>query len=174
MDFLSLLKLVDKICTLYTHAAKQIPGNEEILSQLFMSHVRVNDFQSQQTVALQLYKLKPKNPYYFWAVMSVVLKAVRGPDANDTSKSKVLLTLAQRMIDKLIGENKLDVEQEVQLYITILRYQDKHQEALDFLEGDLGKRLYPGAPISLTIDLMKSLKMWSKLNVLMKELLVDK
>lgn len=174
MNLIFVILTVDKICTLYTNAAEQIPGNEEILSQLFMSYVRVNDFQSQQSIALQLYKLKPKNPYYFWAVMSVVLKAVRGPDACDKSKSKVLLALAQRMIDKFIGENKLDVEQEVQLYITILRYQDKHQEALDFLQGDLGRRLYPGAPISLTIDLMKSLKMWPKLNVLMKELLIDK
>lgn len=139
-----------------------------------MSHVRVNDFQSQQTVALQLYKLKPKNPYYFWAVMSVVLKAVRGPDAKDATKSKVLLALAQRMIDKLIGENKLDVEQEVQLYLTVLRYQDKHQEALAFLEGDVGRQLYPGAPISLTVDLLKALGKWPTLNVLLKELLVDK
>lgn len=52
------------------------PGNEEILSQLFMAYVRVKDFQSQQVVALQLYKLKPKNPYYFWAVMSIVLKVI--------------------------------------------------------------------------------------------------
>lgn len=59
---------------LYSNAAKQSPGCEDILSHLFISYVRVNDFASQQLVAMQLYKLKPKNPYYFWAVMSVVLK----------------------------------------------------------------------------------------------------
>lgn len=68
---------MEKICELYTNAAKQQPGNEDILSHLFMAHVRVSDFQSQQTVALQLYKHKPKNPYYFWAIMSIVLKVRR-------------------------------------------------------------------------------------------------
>lgn len=65
---------VGKICTLYSNAAKQSPGCEDILSHLFISYVRVNDFAAQQVVAMQLYKLKPKNPYYFWAVMSVYLK----------------------------------------------------------------------------------------------------
>lgn len=72
---LSLLSVtVDKICTLYSNAAKKSPGCEDILSHLFISYVRVNDFAAQQLVAMQLYKLKPKNPYYFWAVMSVYLK----------------------------------------------------------------------------------------------------
>lgn len=61
---------------LYSNAAKQSPGSEDILSHLFMSYVRVNDFGSQQLVAMQLYKLKPKKPYYFWAVMSIVLKVI--------------------------------------------------------------------------------------------------
>lgn len=59
---------------MYAEAVKQIPGNEEILSHLFMSYVRINDFKSQQVVAMQLYRVKPKNPYYFWAVMSIVLQ----------------------------------------------------------------------------------------------------
>lgn len=65
---------MDKICKVYTNAVKSQPGNEDLLTQLFMSHVRVNDYKSQQTVALQLYKAKPKNPYYFWAVWSIVLQ----------------------------------------------------------------------------------------------------
>ncbi|KAJ6636490.1 Phagocyte signaling-impaired protein [Pseudolycoriella hygida] len=160
-----------KICTLYSNAAKQNPGCEDILSHLFISYVRVNDFSSQQLVAMQLYKLKPKNPYYFWAVMSVVLKAVRGPDSKIPEKRKLLLTLAQRMIDKQISENKIDAEQEVQLYLSILKYQQKYAEALDFLEGDLGRKIYPGAPVELKIELLKSLDRWGECNVLLKDLL---
>lgn len=85
-----------------------------------------------------------------------------------------MLALAQRMIDKLITENKLDAEQEVQLYLNILNYQAKYQEALDFLDGELGKRLYPGAPVTLRIDLLKHLQKWPEMNVVLKELLRDK
>lgn len=165
---------VEKICTLYTNAAEQDAGNEEILSQLFMSHVRVNDFQAQQKVALQLYKLKPKNPYYCWAVMSCVLKALRGPESKSPEKSKVLLVLAQRMVEKLINEDKMDAEQEVQLYLAILQSQGKYKEALEFLEGPIGTKLYPGAPASMRIDLMKFLQRWPDLNVLLKSLLRER
>lgn len=172
--FCNISSAVENICALYTNAAKRSPANEDILSHLFMAHVRVNDFAAQQSVALQLYKLKPKNPYYFWAVMSVVLKARRGPESADAAKSKMLLSLAQRMIDKQIGENKLDAEQEVQLYLAILDYQGKHDEALAFMDSELGRRLYPGAPVTMRIDLLKHLNKWTELNGLLKELLRDK
>lgn len=159
---------------MYTAAAKKNPGNEDILSHLFMAHVRVADFQAQQTVAMQLYKLIPKNPYYFWATMSVVLKALRGPDSADPVKSKLMLALAQRMIDKQIDEHKLDAEQEAQLYLSVLNYQCKYAEALAFMDSELGKSLYPGAPVTLRIDLLKNLKRWTEVNGLLKELLRDK
>ena len=64
----------DMICNLYASAAKIDPHNEDILSHLFMAYVRVSDYQKQHLTALSLYKMKPKNPYYFWAVMSIVLQ----------------------------------------------------------------------------------------------------
>lgn len=164
---------MDKICSVYHHAAKKQPANEDLLSQLFMAHVRVNDYKSQQTVALQLYKAKPKNPYYFWAVMSVVLQALRGPESKNKDKSKVLLTLAQRMIDKIIDGGKLDAEQEVQLYLNILEYQEKYDEALTFLESTTCTTFFPGAPISIKIELLKKLNHWTKLREIIKELLLE-
>lgn len=65
---------MDKIVEIYNYAVKQSPNNEELLAHLFISHVRLEDFKSQQSVALQMYKAQPKNAYYFWAVMSVVLQ----------------------------------------------------------------------------------------------------
>lgn len=50
------------------------PSNEELLTHLFMSYVRVGDYKKQHLTAMALYKLKPKNPYYFWAVMSIVMQ----------------------------------------------------------------------------------------------------
>lgn len=164
---------LEKICLLYAEAVKQIPGNEEMLSHLFMSYVRTNDFKSQQSAALQLYKVKPKIPYYFWAVISVVLQALRGPDSKDKTRSNLLLALAQRMIDKLIDENKLEAAQEIQLYLSILQAQGKYQLALAFLDTPLCKKLYPGVPVQERVDLMKRVDKWAEVNILMKELLLE-
>lgn len=78
------------------------------------------------------------------------------------------------MIDKQISENKIDAEQEVQLYLSILKHQQKFDEALQFLEGDLVKKIYPGAPVALKIELLKSLDRWGECNVLLKDLLREK
>lgn len=167
------LILVDKICMVYHNAAKKQPGNDEILSQLFMAHVRVSDYKSQQVVALQLYKAKPKNPYYFWAVMSIVLQALRGTESKDKVKSKSLLLLAQRMVDKIISGGKIEAEQEVQLYLSILEYQEKYEDTLKFLESDVCTEHFPGAPISIKIELLKKLKNWNQLKSIMEELLIE-
>jgi N-terminal acetyltransferase B complex non-catalytic subunit len=164
---------VDKICTIYHNAVKKQPGNEELLTQLFMAHVRVNDYKSQQTVALQLYKAKPKNPYYFWAVMSVVLQALRGPESKVNPKAKVLLSLAQKMVDKIISTDKIEAEQEVQLYLQILEYQEKYEDVLIFLESKVCIEKFPGAPISIKIEILKKLSKWCELKDLAKQLLEE-
>lgn len=157
----------------YHNAAKKQPGNDEILSQLFMAHVRVNDFKSQQIVALQLYKAKQKNPYYFWAVMSIVLQALRGPESKDKAKSKSLLLLAQRMVDKMIDGKQIEAEQEVQLYLNILEHQEKYEETLKFLDSDVCQQHFPGAPITIKIELLKKLQQWNQLKEIMQELLTE-
>lgn len=60
-----------------------------------MSYVRLGDFKKQQHAALSLYKLVPKNPYYFWAVMSVVMQAM---EAEEKLAKQVILPLAERMV----------------------------------------------------------------------------
>lgn len=62
------------VCEVYEDALLQDPTNEELLSSLFMSYVRVCDYKKQQQTALALHKVKPNNPYYFWAVMSIVMQ----------------------------------------------------------------------------------------------------
>ncbi|XP_055382876.1 phagocyte signaling-impaired protein [Condylostylus longicornis] len=166
------MEQLEKICELYSHAAKQYPGNEEILAQLFISYVRLDDYKSQQYAALQLYKAAAKNPYYYWAVMSVVLQGVRGPESSNNEKRNLYLSLAQKMVEKMITENKIDGEQEVQLYLSILHYQKKYAEAFSFLEGPTCQKYFPGAPVSLKINLLKLLGKWAELNQLLKNLLL--
>jgi N-terminal acetyltransferase B complex non-catalytic subunit len=55
----------------YEQASKKDPTNEEFLSRLFMSYVRLEEYKKQQITAINLYKIKQKKPYYFWSVMSL-------------------------------------------------------------------------------------------------------
>ena len=60
---------------MYENAHKVKPDNEEVLSSLFMAHVRLGNYKKQQQTAMTLHRLRPdKNPYYFWAVMSIVMQ----------------------------------------------------------------------------------------------------
>ena len=71
---------------------------------------------------MALYKAKPKNPYYFWAVMSIVLQATTG-NVDEKLAVSLTLPLAQRMIEKIIKEGKMSQEQETQLYLMVLELQ---------------------------------------------------
>lgn len=62
------------IAEIYDAAVQKDPQNEELLTHLFMAYVRLSEYKKQQQVAITLYKLKAKNPYYFWGVMSVVMQ----------------------------------------------------------------------------------------------------
>ena len=116
------------ICIMYEKATKIEPANEELLSQLFMSYVRVGAYKKQQTAAMALYKLKAKTPYYFWAVMSVVLQAKASED--EKTANSVILPLAERMIAKIEKDGKMDQEQETRLYLMVLEMQQKYNQAL--------------------------------------------
>nr|XP_027237178.1 N-alpha-acetyltransferase 25, NatB auxiliary subunit-like isoform X1 [Penaeus vannamei] len=128
----------DQICKVYEMAVKSEPSNEELLSHLFMAYVRIGDYKNQQQTAMKLYKLKPKNPYYFWAVMSHVMQAHKSADPKG---KKVSLLLAERMVDKFVKENKIEAEAEVLTYLHILETQEKYTEALAVLDGPLAKKV---------------------------------
>ncbi|CAH0696666.1 unnamed protein product [Spodoptera exigua] len=159
-----------KVCMLYENAVKSEPTNEELHSHLFMSYVRVGDYRSQQRAAMALYKFAPKNPYYFWAVMSIVLQA---KTSEDNTKRGILLALAQRMVDNFISENKMEAEQEARLYIMILELQEKWEDILKFIESPLYSQLVPGSTAQASIPYLKKLGQWKRLNVVCKELLWD-
>ncbi|KAI8441951.1 hypothetical protein MSG28_005623 [Choristoneura fumiferana] len=159
-----------KVCSLYEAAVKADPTSEELHSHLFMSYVRVGDYRAQQRAAMVLYKFAPKNPYYFWAVMSIVLQA---KESEDAAKKGILLALAQRMVDNFITENKMEAEQEARLYIMILELQEKWEDILKFIESPLYAKLLPGATAQACIPYLKKLQQWRRLNLICKELLYD-
>jgi N-terminal acetyltransferase B complex non-catalytic subunit len=85
-----------------------------------MAYVRVGDFKKQQVTARNLYKIKSKNPYYYWGVMSVVMQTREVPEQVARS---VVLPLAEKMVVNMVERGKVEAEQEVQLYLMILEMQ---------------------------------------------------
>lgn len=157
------------ICDVYLSATKKEPKNEELLTHLFMAYVRVCDYKKQQQTAMTLYKLKYKNHYYFWTVMSIVMQA---HEAGPELAKNLQLPLAEKMVKKFVDENKIEAEQEVQLYLLILEMQNKLEEALSVVEGPLGDMLlsYIAVPTK-RIELLVKLQSWKRANVEIKLLL---
>ncbi len=116
----------EKVCALYESALQKDPNNEEHLSHLFMAYVRVCSYKKQQSTALALYKVKPKNPYYFWAVMSVVMQSY---GADENARRNVLLPFAERMIRKFINEKRIESDAESFLFLTVLELQVSYVRA---------------------------------------------
>ncbi|XP_052801736.1 N-alpha-acetyltransferase 25, NatB auxiliary subunit-like [Mya arenaria] len=130
---------LDLIADMYENANKSKPGNEETLTALFMAYVRLGDYKKQQQTAMALHKLKPqKNPYYFWAVMSIVMQAHSSP--HDLAQ-KMFLPLAERMTKKFVEDDKIEAEAEVQMYLIILELLGRWQEAVNVLNSPIADRL---------------------------------
>lgn len=181
----------DLICQVYESANQKEPGNEEILTNLFLSYVRVGDFKKQQTTAMMLYKVKQKNLYYFWIIISILIQTtdklsnlmpffVTSPSSSqynkasivDNSKS-VVLRLAEKMVEKHVTEKKMESDQEVLIYVIILEMQGRLKEALDVINGELGKKLEITTVINKRIDLLMKMEEWAEANELLKSALMD-
>ena len=124
---------------------------------------------------MQLYKIQPKSPYYFWAVMSIVLQATTG-GVDEKIALNMLLPLAERMIAKMAKEKKMDQEQETHLYLLVLELQRKFKDALEVLEGPIGSQLeektsYWELVNTKKLDYLKKLEKWHLVNSLAKKIL---
>ncbi|VDN59719.1 unnamed protein product [Dracunculus medinensis] len=123
----------DRITKLYEGICNRFPKNEQYLTHLFMSYVRVRNYKMQQKTALSLYKEFQRNPYYFWNVMSIVMQAITGE--GDASQS-MLFALAQKMVEKMINTNSIQSEavNPVARRFTYQSPQILAQRILNFLE----------------------------------------
>uniref|UniRef100_A0A0B7AIK1 Uncharacterized protein n=1 Tax=Arion vulgaris TaxID=1028688 RepID=A0A0B7AIK1_9EUPU len=159
----------DQIASLYDGAAKHQPTNEDILSCLFMAHVRLGNYQQQQRTAMMLHKIRPnKNPYYFWAVMSIVMQA----HADKRLAKTMYLPLAEKMTQKYIQDKEFEAE-EILLYLIILELQEKWTDACTVLNGPMGDKLCSELNLRSTrmASVCTKLLEWDRVNIIFKELL---
>ncbi|KAF8359466.1 cra-1, partial [Pristionchus pacificus] len=135
-------------------------ADENLMSHLFMSYARVCNFKDQQKTALALYRLQPSQPYYLWAVMSVVMQATENPDMG----AKMLLPLAQKMLTKVHDENKKEWKnaQEVELTVLVLEKQGRQAEAADLLDSDAAALLTHSSAMLMirVLQLRVAAKQW--------------
>lgn len=158
------------IVSIYEVAVQQTPKNEEFLSHFFMSCVRVEDYTKQHKAAMNLYKAYPKNPYYFWTVMSNFMQAL---STKDEKKKNMFLTLAERMVSKFIKEDKIDAEEEVRLYMLILENLGRYEEALKLVQSEFGDKLkcVISERAEKEIEYLAKLERWVEVNIKYKEIL---
>ncbi|KAI9363378.1 N-acetyltransferase B complex non catalytic subunit-domain-containing protein [Zopfochytrium polystomum] len=125
----------DRVVALYEPVVASQPKNEELANHLFMALVRTRNFKSTQTLAAKMQKLFKTPKYYFWTVTSLYLQAV----AAAPEQRKLLLSLAERMMDKAKDEKKITSFEELQLYLTIYEAQNKYMDAAKLLSSPLGE-----------------------------------
>ncbi|XP_034080063.1 N-alpha-acetyltransferase 25, NatB auxiliary subunit isoform X2 [Gymnodraco acuticeps] len=121
---------------------------------------------------MALYKIVPKNPYYFWSVMSLVMQAISAQD--EKLSQTMFLPLAERMVEKMVKEEKIEAEAEVQLYFMILERLGKCVEALEVIRGPLGEKLTSELQSreNKCMMLYQRLKRWPECNSLAHKLLL--
>ncbi|CAG8443083.1 820_t:CDS:10 [Ambispora leptoticha] len=162
----------EEIVQIYENAAKILPNNEEIASHMFMAMVRNDDYKGQQQAALKLHKTfgKRTNRYYFWWIMSLILQAEQAPAAQ----SGIIMTIAERMMIKAAEEKRLEEIEEVHLYCNVLLAQNKVKEALEVIEGDIGKKCKDDTEIfRVKQELLLKLENWSSLHTISKNTLIE-
>ncbi|PRP76022.1 putative TPR repeat-containing protein R13F6.10 [Planoprotostelium fungivorum] len=135
---------LDKITEMLEKVVAKYPKSEGPLELLWASYARRLEHGKARETAMKLRKLFSGDHYLLWAVQSIVL-SVRG------QKEGPLLQLAQRMMENLIGENKIEnYESERKLgencvtwaglflYLSILEQQENYEKILEVLGGKLG------------------------------------
>ncbi|XP_040202157.1 N-alpha-acetyltransferase 25, NatB auxiliary subunit [Rana temporaria] len=160
------------VTKLYEAAVRKVPTSEEYHSHLFMAYARVGEYKKMQQAGMALYKIVPKNPYYFWSVMSLIMQSI---SAQDKKLSKTMfLPLAERMVEKMVKEDKIEAEAEVELYYMILERLGKYEEALEVIRGKLGEKLTSELQSreNKCMAMYKKLSKWPECNALSKRLLL--
>ncbi|KAF4082175.1 hypothetical protein AMELA_G00148540 [Ameiurus melas] len=160
------------VTKLYEAAVRKVPTSEEYHSHLFMAYARVGEYKKMQQAGMALYKIIPKNPYYFWSVMSLVMQAISAQD--EKLSHTMFLPLAERMVEKMVKEEKIEAEAEVQLYFMILERLGKYDEALEVVRGQLGEKLTSELQSreNKCMLLYRQLQRWPECNALSRKLLL--
>jgi len=134
-------KAEDELAICYENAISKDPSKDSLLLNLFFIYNRLCDAKKMQLIAQKLYKIKGDPRFLFWSVSSMLLQ-------NDLPSQ--MLTVAERMIEKVFNENYKDVQpgaEEFELYIHLICKQGRFADGLTVFD-----RLSSQSPGSLIND----------------------
>ena len=57
---------------------------------------------------------------------------------DEHTRNNMLLPLAEKLILKFLNDKKIESDAEVHLYLMVLELQNKHESALEVIDGPLG------------------------------------
>lgn len=142
---LKMIRMEDEMIPLYENIITINPFSEQHITELFYAYARKGDAKKMQTLSQKLFKITALPQYVYWTVCSM-MQQLNVPNSN--ANSGMVLTLAERMLTKVIRpdnkENGSTIQQpgdeEFQLYIETLVRQKKFSEALDAFDSLLAPR----------------------------------
>ncbi|KAI4816666.1 hypothetical protein KUCAC02_008982 [Chaenocephalus aceratus] len=70
----------DEAFTLAQEVATLEPTDDNSLQAMTILYREMHQYKKMQQAGMALYKIVPKNPYYFWSVMSLVMQAISAQD----------------------------------------------------------------------------------------------
>jgi tetratricopeptide (TPR) repeat protein len=128
------MSMYEHIADIYHNAYTLVPQHEEWANHWFMALVRIGDYKKVQQAAMKIYKQFKNDKYHLWIIVALYMQAV---DVKSDRKT-VLLSLAEKMMDKAANEGIIKDFEGVRLYISILEDLSKYEEALKIIDGNLG------------------------------------
>eukprot|EP00053_Salpingoeca_punica_P015064 m.137789 g.137789 ORF g.137789 m.137789 type:complete len:946 (+) comp16611_c0_seq1:55-2892(+) len=163
---------MDDLTTAIEAAVARDPNNEEYHEHLFISYAKRGERKRQQQEAMALYKLSKHTVHHLWAIVSMYLQADEAPEGD--ASSRMLLTLAERLLEKAGQEHKLDTLEALQLYFMVLEKQQKYADCLKLLDDDAACRFQAGKPLvtlrsdiyRLKLKFLQPMRQWQDINAL--------
>ena len=113
-------------------------GNEYVVDTYFASLLWGGDLVEMQKVATAAFKRWRNHKHNTWAILCNVLQVA------DEDKSSMFLMLANRQLDKVFKEDEqAHSRQLVWLHLCVMRKMEKYDLALEFLQSDTAKKIFP-------------------------------
>lgn len=123
----------EQVTALYDKTLRDEPGRVDYLMELFFSFVRRQEAKMMQLTAQRLYKQTNRKMYIFWSVVGTLMQS---------GLPSAMLVVAERMLHKVFFETHPEIQpgaEEIELYVEVLKRQDKIEEAVIAVDALLGR-----------------------------------
>uniref|UniRef100_A0A6B2KXY2 Uncharacterized protein n=1 Tax=Arcella intermedia TaxID=1963864 RepID=A0A6B2KXY2_9EUKA len=130
-----------EVVNLYKHGwetnQKDAAASRWFGHELFAAYVRQGDYVSQKKFAQELHKKFKEDKYMIW---NLVVTTIEARNSKDVVKAPMLLNIATKLFGSHFSKAQSPKAQEILFYIDLLKHQNLIGDAIQILEGDVGKK----------------------------------